>query len=80
MDLKDYELAKAKWNDLINEDEVVEKLRLSKPKLRRLRQQGVIKNFRYLNPSATGNPTRPGKNPVYSLVELVSLFVICLTK
>ena len=66
--------AKSKWDDIINEDDVVSKLGVSKPKLRRLRQQGIIKNFRYLFPSTTGNPTRPGKNPVYSLVELVELF------
>jgi hypothetical protein len=72
--LQEIEHAKAIWADTVTEDEVVEKFGISKPTLRRMRSTGRITKFRYLTPSTTGNPERPGKKPVYSLIELTKLF------
>lgn len=64
----------AKWDDTVTEDEVVEKFGVEKVTLQKMRRQGRIKNFRYVTPSKTGNENRPGRKPVYSLIEITELF------
>lgn len=66
--------AKEQWEDMINENDVVAKLGVSKSTLRRMRRQGQIQNFRYLIPCANPHERCPGKKPVYSLKELTELF------
>lgn len=73
-ELTQLEEAQKKWADTVTEDEVMSKLGLSQETLRKMRRDGKIKNFRYATPSKTGNPGRPGRKPVYSLIELTQIF------
>ena len=73
-ELKEIERARLIWEDTIKEGDVIAKLGVSQEVLRKMRREGKIKNFRYITPSTTGNPLRPGRKPVYSLIELVQIF------
>lgn len=69
----------AKWDDTVTEDEVIEKFKVTDGTLRKMRREGRIKNFRYVTPSKTNNSERPGRKPVYSLIEITELFCPQLT-
>jgi hypothetical protein len=66
--------ALSKWDDTVTEKEVMEKFDLTAWTLRKMRREGVIKNFRYVAPSKPDNKNRPGRKPVYSLTEITDLF------
>lgn len=68
--------AKIKWDDTVSERDVINKFNISRETLQRMRREGKIRNYRHLSPSTTGNPDRPGKNPVYSIKELTEIFCV----
>jgi hypothetical protein len=68
------EEARAKWDDTICERDVIAKFDVDAQFLRKLRREKKIRNYRYLAPSSTNNPNRPGRKVVYSLIELTQLF------
>jgi hypothetical protein len=59
------EEAKAKWEDMISEKEAMKKLNVSARTLKRMRDGGKIKNFRFATNS---------RNLVYSRTELTEIF------